>query len=92
LHKKAFAMTGYTVHTGSSVKFSEGWDRIFAGDVSAGTKKKSAAQQPAKSAKPKAKAPAAGNAAAKKTAAKRTSAGKVQSKRAALRSRSSGNS
>ena len=22
-------MTGYTVHTGSSEKFSEGWDRIF---------------------------------------------------------------
>ena len=24
-------MTGYTVHTGTSVKFSEGWDRIFSG-------------------------------------------------------------
>jgi hypothetical protein len=24
-------MTGYTVHTGSSVKFSDGWDKIFAG-------------------------------------------------------------
>jgi hypothetical protein len=24
-------MTGYTVHTGSTVKFSEGWDQIFAG-------------------------------------------------------------
>ena len=22
-------MTGYTVHTGSSVKFSSGWDRVF---------------------------------------------------------------
>jgi hypothetical protein len=22
-------MTGYTVHTGSTVKFSEGWDQIF---------------------------------------------------------------
>lgn len=22
-------MTGYTVHTGSSEKFSEGWDQIF---------------------------------------------------------------
>ena len=29
-------MTGYTVHTGSTEKFSEGWDRIFGG-----TKKKS---------------------------------------------------
>jgi len=24
-------VTGYTVHTGSSEKFSEGWDRIFSG-------------------------------------------------------------
>lgn len=24
-------MTGYTVHTGSTEKFSEGWDRIFSG-------------------------------------------------------------
>lgn len=24
-------MTGYTVHTGSSIKFSGGWDRIFSG-------------------------------------------------------------
>jgi hypothetical protein len=22
-------MTGYTVHTGTSLRFSEGWDRIF---------------------------------------------------------------
>ncbi|VAX38921.1 hypothetical protein MNBD_PLANCTO02-3342 [hydrothermal vent metagenome] len=22
-------MTGYTVHTGSSEKFTEGWDRVF---------------------------------------------------------------
>ncbi len=27
-------MTGYTVHTGSSVKFSSGWDRIFEGSGS----------------------------------------------------------
>jgi hypothetical protein len=31
-------MTGYTVHTGSSEKFSSGWDHIFSG---AGGKKKS---------------------------------------------------
>ena len=31
-------MTGYTVHTGSSVKFSDGWDKIF----TKGRKKKSA--------------------------------------------------
>jgi hypothetical protein len=24
-------MTGYTVHTGSTVKFSSSWDRIFSG-------------------------------------------------------------
>jgi hypothetical protein len=24
-------MTGYTVHTGSTVKFSSGWDNIFGG-------------------------------------------------------------
>jgi hypothetical protein len=24
-------MTGYTVHTGTTVKFSGGWDRIFSG-------------------------------------------------------------
>jgi hypothetical protein len=25
-------MTGYTVHTGSTEKFSEGWDQIFKGN------------------------------------------------------------
>jgi hypothetical protein len=30
-------MTGYTVHTGASKKFVNGWDRIFSGE---GTKKK----------------------------------------------------
>ncbi len=24
-------MTGYTVHTGSTVKYSSGWDNIFSG-------------------------------------------------------------
>ena len=23
-------MTGYTVHTGTSIKFSDGWDKVFA--------------------------------------------------------------
>ncbi len=32
-------MTGYTVHTGTSIKFSDGWDKIFA----KGAKKKSPA-------------------------------------------------
>ena len=42
-------MTGYTVHTGSTEQFSEGWDRIFTG------KKKKAAAKPAAE-KPAAKA------------------------------------
>ncbi len=29
-------MTGYTVHTGSSVKFSSGWDNIFGGSCAEG--------------------------------------------------------
>lgn len=32
-------MTGYTVHTGASKKFVNGWDRIFSGES---TKKKTA--------------------------------------------------
>jgi hypothetical protein len=36
-------MTGYTVHTGTSVKFSDGWDKIF----SKGAKKKSTSPKPA---------------------------------------------
>lgn len=45
-------MTGYTVHTGSTVKFSDGWDRIFSG------KKKTAGKSKAtkKTAKKKPKA------------------------------------
>ncbi|HET6424415.1 MAG TPA: hypothetical protein VFG20_12070 [Planctomycetaceae bacterium] len=31
-------MTGYTVHTGSNVKFSGGWDRIFSGQKATGKK------------------------------------------------------
>ncbi|MBT4867062.1 MAG: hypothetical protein HON53_18315 [Planctomycetaceae bacterium] len=44
-------MTGYTVHTGSSEKFTEGWDNIFsqsgAKKKSASAKKKSAKKKPA---------------------------------------------
>jgi len=36
-------MTGYTVHTGTTVKFSDGWDKIF----SKGAKKKSPSAKPA---------------------------------------------
>jgi len=28
-------MTGYTVHTGSTIKFSNGWDRVFSGKAAA---------------------------------------------------------
>lgn len=40
-------MTGYTVHTGTSKKFTEGWDNIFDSKKSAGTKsgKKKAAKK-----------------------------------------------
>ena len=54
-------MTGYTVHTGSTEKFSEGWDNIF-GDRKA-SKKKAPAKLPKKKSK---KSPSR-----KKTTAKR---------------------
>ena len=44
-------MTGYTVHTGTSKKFTEGWDNIFDSKKSAGkkagSKKKSAKKKSA---------------------------------------------
>jgi hypothetical protein len=49
-------MTGYTVHTGSTVKYSTGWDNIFsgAGGRKSPSAKKNAAKTPAaKSAKKK---------------------------------------
>lgn len=81
-------MTGYTVHTGSTTKFSEGWERIF------GVAPRSSAR-PAKSPKASQAKPAK---AAKKTPAKtavRTAAGKtgtaktVRSRRAAQTARAS---
>lgn len=42
-------MTGYTVHTGSTKKFSGGWDRIFTGQK---TGKPAAKKKTAKAAKP----------------------------------------
>ncbi len=48
-------MTGYTVHTGSTVKFSGGWDHIFKG-------KKAAAKPAAGHTKATAKKPAAAKA------------------------------
>lgn len=52
-------MTGYTVHTGSSEKFTEGWDNIFGGST---TGKKTAKKATAK------KKPAAKKKTAKKKA------------------------
>ncbi len=37
-------MTGYTVHTGSTEKFAEGWDQIF---KVKGKKRRTAAKKPA---------------------------------------------
>lgn len=52
-------MTGYTVHTGSSEKFTEGWDNIFS---QSGTKKKSAsARKKTAKKKPAAKRKTGGN-------------------------------
>ncbi|HUG91528.1 MAG TPA: hypothetical protein VML55_11870 [Planctomycetaceae bacterium] len=39
-------MTGYTVHTGSTKKFSQGWDRIFTGKTAG--KKQSRGKKPSR--------------------------------------------
>ncbi|MCA9027729.1 MAG: hypothetical protein KDA86_21140 [Planctomycetaceae bacterium] len=44
-------MTGYTVHTGATEKFVEGWDKVFGGP------KKKTAKKTGTSQKPKAKTP-----------------------------------
>lgn len=41
-------MTGYTVHTGSSKKFSSGWDKVFKGGGQASAGKKQPDGEPAK--------------------------------------------
>ena len=46
-------MTGYTVHTGSSKKFSQGWDQIFKGQAAAKSAQPAAKKQAVK--KPEAK-------------------------------------
>lgn len=88
-------MTGYTVNTGATTKFSEGWDRIFSGR-SAGSKSakktatpaKAAAATPApkKSAKAATKAPKA----AAKTSAKPAGSKTVKSKQASQQALTSG--
>ncbi len=45
-------MTGYTVHTGATEKFVEGWDQIF---VTAAAKRPKKAKRPAAKKKPAAK-------------------------------------
>lgn len=55
-------MTGYTVHTGTTVKFAGGWDRVFSGKKGANpaaATKKPASKQPAAKAKKKSAKPAA---------------------------------
>lgn len=54
-------MTGYTVHTGTTVKFSGGWDRIFGGKKAAAKSKAAGKKAPAAKA-----AKSAGKTAAKK--------------------------
>ena len=40
-------MTGYTVNTGSSKQFAEGWDRAFSGAKKKGAKQPAQAKKPA---------------------------------------------
>jgi hypothetical protein len=75
-------MTGYTVHTGSTVKFSGGWDRIFEGKKSgkkaSGTKSAKAAVTKAVKKKSSVKSPTlkAAKATKKKVATKSVKKGK----------------
>jgi hypothetical protein len=57
-------MTGYTVHTGSSLKFSDNWDKIFAK-----RKKKTARPETAKKTTAAKKRPIAKKAGAKRRGA-----------------------
>lgn len=69
-------MTGYTVHTGSTVKFSNSWDRIFSkGSGSAKTAK--SGDSGAKPAKKKAAAKAAVTSAKAKKGGVKKSASKT---------------
>lgn len=82
-------MTGYTVHTGSTTKFSEGWDRIFSGAKrSSARSAKAAKASQAKPAKAANKAPA--KTAAKTPATKAGASKTVRSRRSAQTARASG--
>jgi len=63
-------MTGYTVHTGSSMKFSGGWDRIFSEKGAKKATKRASAQPALKAANKK-----SAKKSAKKT--KRSKSGRV---------------
>ena len=86
-------MTGYTVNTGATTKFTEGWDRIFGGPASKAAKKVAKTSQ-AKAAPEASKAPAkvtkAPAKAAKKAAPKAQPAKTVKSKRASQAALTSG--
>lgn len=49
-------MTGYTVHTGTTIKFSEGWDRIFQERAAKSAKTEAAPKKKPASSTAKAKA------------------------------------
>ena len=82
-------MTGYTVHTGSTQQFSEGWDRIFGSGSAAAVRQatNTRASQAAKTPKSSAKAKPG----AKKSTVAATSGKKVRAQRAAKSKRTSGN-
>ena len=70
-------MTGYTVHTGSSIKFSSGWDLIFQGSKSGGKSPGTGLAKPGKSIKKSVKKSA--------VKAKKTSLSQVAKKKAAAK-------
>ena len=80
-------MTGYTVNTGATTKFSQNWDRIFGAAAGAAAKKTAKGSQP-KAAKAVEKAPAKKG--AKKAAPKAGAAKTVRSKQAAQTALTSG--
>ena len=41
-------MTGYTVHSGTTIKFSEGWDRVFQEQAAKSAKNGNKAEKSAK--------------------------------------------
>jgi hypothetical protein len=85
-------MTGYTVNTGTSMKFSEGWDRIFGADTAGTAKKKKATaeSQPIDKAPAKAKPGVKKSPAAEAGTTKAGTAKTVRSKQAAQTTRTSG--